>query len=138
MPRLDIIHQTVKNAIIKDGWTVTHDPYLIQYKEVKMFADLAAEKSFAAEREGQKIVVEIKSFVGASKLQDLKIALGQYDIYRSFLKALAPERKLYVAISEKAYQSFFSKEAIQLVIHTTVLPLIVVNLQREEIVRWIN
>ena len=138
MPRLDIIHHAVKNAIIKDGWTVTHDPYLIQYKEVKVYVDLAAEKSFAAEREGQKIVVEIKSFVGASKLQDLKIALGQYDIYRSFLKALSPERKLYVAIGEKAYKIFFSKEAIQLVINTTLLPLIVVNLEREEIVKWIN
>ncbi len=23
----DIIHEQVKNALIKDGWTITHDPF---------------------------------------------------------------------------------------------------------------
>src|SRR6185295_1000416 len=81
----------------------------IQYKELKLYADLAAEKTFAAERGGVRIVVEVKSFVGTSKLQDLKLALGQYDIYNSFLKVVAPERKLYVAISHAAYKGFFGK-----------------------------
>ena len=26
MPAKDIHHDTVKNALIKDGWTITHDP----------------------------------------------------------------------------------------------------------------
>jgi hypothetical protein len=29
----DIYHDTVKRALIKDGWTITHDP-LIKEKEV--------------------------------------------------------------------------------------------------------
>jgi hypothetical protein len=138
MPRLDIIHGAVKNALIKDGWTITHDPYTIQYKEMKLYADLAAERPIAAERDGVRIVVEIKSFIGASKLQDLKVALGQYDIYRSFLKIVAPDRKLYVAVSQDAYKEFFSKEAIQLIVENHPLPLIVVNLGKEEIEQWIN
>ena len=138
MPKLDIIHNAVKNALIKDGWTITHDPFTIQYKELKLYADLAAEKTFAAERGGVRIVVEVKSFVGTSKLQDLKLALGQYDIYNSFLKVVAPERKLYVAISHAAYKGFFGKEAIQLIVNTHQLPLIVVNLETEEIVQWVN
>ena len=138
MPKLDIIHNTVKNALIKDGWTITHDPFTIQYKELKLYADLGAERPFAAERHGLKIVVEVKSFVGTSKLQDLKLALGQYDIYRSLLNVVAPERKLCVAIGQSAYKGFFGKDAIQLIINTHQLPLIVVNLQTEEVVKWIN
>jgi XisH protein len=27
----DIYHEHVKEALIKDGWTVTHDPYLFRH-----------------------------------------------------------------------------------------------------------
>ncbi len=27
MPAKDIYHETVKNAMLKAGWTITHDPY---------------------------------------------------------------------------------------------------------------
>jgi hypothetical protein len=57
---------------------------------MKLYADLAAERPIAAERGGQKIVVEVKSFVGTSKLQDLKEALGQYDIYFYLLAETEP------------------------------------------------
>jgi hypothetical protein len=80
MPQLDIIHDFVKNALIKDGWLVT-EPYVIKYGKTTLYADLSAERIIGAERDGQKLVVEVKSFVGASKIQDLKEALGQYDIY---------------------------------------------------------
>ncbi|MBL7065471.1 MAG: hypothetical protein ISS49_14860 [Anaerolineae bacterium] len=30
MPRKDIFHTVVKRALVKDGWTVTHDPLHIE------------------------------------------------------------------------------------------------------------
>jgi len=137
MPRLDIIHDAVKTALIKDGWTIT-DPYVIQYQKTKLYADLGAERPIAAEREGQKLVIEVKSFIGASKIQDLKEALGQYDIYRYLLEATAPDRKLYVAVSTIAYNTFFNQDVIQLILNRHQLPLIVVNIEIEEITEWIN
>ncbi len=97
MPRLDIIHNAVKNALIKDGWLITDDPYVIQYRRTVLYADLGAERPIGVERDGQKLVVEVKSFVGASKIQDLKETLGQYDIYRYLLEETAPDRELYIA-----------------------------------------
>jgi hypothetical protein len=76
MPKLDIIHNAVKNALIKDGWMITNDPYVIQYRRTTLYADLGAERPIAVQRNGQKLVIEVKSFVGASKIQDLKEALG--------------------------------------------------------------
>ena len=65
-PAKDTYRHAVKNALLKDGWTITADPYFIQYEDAELYADLAAEKPIAAERQGQKIVVEIKSFSGRS------------------------------------------------------------------------
>ena len=83
-------------------------------------------------------MVEVKSFVGTSKLQDLKEALGQYDIYRYLLDVTAPERKLYLAISIIAYKSFFTQDVIQLIVNRHQLPLIVVDTELEEVRQWIN
>lgn len=138
MPKLDIIHNAVKNAIIKDGWIITDDPYLIQYRRTTLYADLGAERPIAVERSGQKLVIEVKSFIGASKIQDLKEALGQYDIYRYLLEETAPERKLYIAVSAIAYITFFTQDVIQLILSKHQLPLIVVDTEVEEIRQWIN
>ena len=62
MSARDTIHIPVKNALIKDGWNITADPFTIQYDDVTLSADLAAtEQPIGAERGERKIVVEIKS-----------------------------------------------------------------------------
>jgi hypothetical protein len=132
----DTIHDEVKNALIKDGWTITHDPYVIKYEEVVLFADLGAERVIGAERDGNKIVVEIKSFMDPSPIQDLKLALGQYDLYLGFLEILSPERKLYLAISKDTYEKLFKQKAIRLIIDRYQIPLIIVDAKKEEIVKW--
>ena len=45
MPKKDIYHDIVKEALIKDGWNVTHDPLtLLSKKEGGLQTDLGAEK----------------------------------------------------------------------------------------------
>ena len=63
MPARDIYHETVKNALIKDGWTITHDPLVLRWGTTDVYVGLGAEQLLAAEKRGQKIAVEIKSFV---------------------------------------------------------------------------
>ena len=46
---------------------ITDDPLKIEVGDVEMYIDLGAEQVLAAEREGEKIAVEIKSFIGTSK-----------------------------------------------------------------------
>lgn len=136
MARLDLIHHAVKDALIKDGWTITADPYIIQYGDVKLFADLAADKIIAAERAEQKIVVEVKSFAQASQIHELQTALGQYEIYRGFIEVIEPERKIYLAISEDVFEQFFSRSAIQFIVKRFQVSLIVVDVDKEEVVKW--
>jgi hypothetical protein len=138
MAAKDLIHNAVKNALIKDGWTITHDPFTITYGDDTVFADLAAERPFTAERDDEKIIVEVKSFVGRSAIQDFKTALGQYMLYLPALNELVPEYRLYIAISETAYDSDLQRDIIQLAVQTHHIPLIVVDITEEEIKQWIN
>ena len=76
MPAKDIYHDTVKLALQKDGWTITHDPLPLQIGKKRLSADLCAERLISAERGIHRIVVEVKSFVGRSDVKDLEQALG--------------------------------------------------------------
>lgn len=132
----DIIHVPVRNAIEKAGWTVTNDQYTVQFAEFTMIADLAAERVIAAQRGKDKIAVEIKSFVKRSAVQDVRDALGQYIMYRAYLAKVEPERKLYVATSTRAYHDIFSLKAVQFLVQEFTIPMIIVDIEREEIVVW--
>jgi len=72
MSRKDRFHQTVRTALEKQGWTITHDPLPLKVGTLKLEVDLGAEKLIAAEKENQKIAVEVKSFLRASKITDIK------------------------------------------------------------------
>jgi hypothetical protein len=83
-------------------------------------------------------VVEVKSFIGPSPIQDFRDALGQYKFYRILLAKTAPDYKLYLAISDVTYETDFQRKMIQFVVEHELLPLIVVDINSEEIVKWIN
>lgn len=71
-------------------------------------------------------------------MQDLKLALGKYELYKSYLKVLMPERKIFIAVDTDIFKDFFLKKAVQFIIEEKNLPLIVVDLLKEEITEWIN
>lgn len=136
MPRKDRIHDAVRNALIKDGWTITDDPYFLKYGDEDLFIDLAAERLLAAERAGQKIAVEIKSFIGRSPINDLENALGQYALYLSVLEEIEPERKLYLAIGKATYDELNQIKAFSLIVRRFQVALIVVEATLQEVLEW--
>ncbi|NCS09790.1 MAG: XisH protein [Microcystis aeruginosa G13-09] len=138
MPAKDIYHEAVKNALIKDGWSILAAPYKIKYKDAELFADLAAEKPLAAERNGRKIVVEIKSFLSPSPMRDFEIALGQYILYRNLISITEPEYQIYLAIKDSIYENFFQRESIQDIVKINQLLLLVVEMEKEKILQWID
>ncbi len=138
MPAKDRYHGAIKSALIKDNWAILADPYWIKYKDVDLYADLAAEKPIAIEREGQKIVVEIKSFVGRSLMTDFHLAIGQYNVYKMLIQETAPEYDLYLAIDDITYNNFFKREGIEFLVRSSQIKFFVVNIDEQEIVQWIS
>jgi hypothetical protein len=138
MPARDIYHNQLKLALIKDGWTVTHDPLRLSWGAKDMYVDLGAERLLAAEKGNERIAVEIKSFVGASDMQDLESALGQFILYRTVLAQRDPDRVLYLAVPEIAMQTVFDPPLGQLLLQNGIVRLIGFDPVAEEIVRWIS
>ena len=138
MPAKDFYHDTVCTALIKDGWTITNDPFKLRVGGRSVYVDLGAKKLFAAEKQGRKIAVEIKSFLDPSLVSELEKALGQYDLYYLIMEDEDPERVLYLAISQTVFAGFFSEEICQMVLRKKSINLIIFDSETEEIVQWID
>ncbi|MFY7801946.1 MAG: XisH family protein [Limnoraphis robusta] len=136
MAAKDIFHDSVRRALEKEGWKITDDPLFLRFGGVDMYIDLGAERLLAAERNGEKIAVEIKSFVGSSATTEFSTALGQFLKYQLALEEEQPDRLLYLAIPLDADSSFFSLELPRLLIQRYHVLLIVYEPENEVIIQW--
>jgi len=136
MSARDLFHHIVKNALEKAGWQITHDPYGLQADGFALAIDLGAERIIAAEQGETKIAVEIKSFLGPSKISEFYGALGQFITYRLALQTIEPKRILYLAIPENLYEKFFAASLIQEIIQQNAIYLITYEIDRENIAQW--
>jgi hypothetical protein len=137
MSAKDKFHQAVKTGLQKQGWTVTADPLELNYGDLTLLVDLAAERLLAATRQGEKIAVEVKSFLNPSAITDFHQALGQFLNYRLALRKVEPDRKLYLAVPEDTYRKFFQSEFAQDSVAEHNLFLIVYDPFNEVLTQWI-
>ncbi|GBF80453.1 XisH family protein [Aphanothece sacrum] len=137
MSAKDVVHEIVRDALEKDSWIITHDPFFLRVSEkIGIFIDLAASKLLIAEKETIKIAVEVKSFIGLSAVTDFHLAVGQFLNYRLALEEFEPDRILYLAIPDDIYQNFFKDSFIQKIIKNYSIKLIIVNPKKGEIILW--
>jgi hypothetical protein len=108
MTAKDIYHDTVKNALIKSGWHITHDPLVLKWGSKDLYVDLGAERLLAAEKSGQKIAVEVKSFVSQSEVDDLKTLSGSSSSITMSCFKSSPT-VFCILPSEKRYLKMYSR-----------------------------
>ncbi|MEW6130791.1 MAG: XisH family protein [Acidobacteriota bacterium] len=137
MPAKDIYHEKVKRALMKDGWTITHDPLKLKWGLKDMYVDLGAEQFFGAEKDSTRIAVEVKSFLSASSMNDLENAIGQYIVYHEVLCRIEPERALYLAVREETWQDVFEEPIGKLLLDTQHLRLLIFDEHEEVVLKWI-
>lgn len=138
MPRKDLYHDAVRRALEQDGWIITLDPYPLKFGEEDLYIDLGAKVPIGAEKEGCKIAVKIKSFLGKSSMTDLERALGQLTLYRFLLARKEPERMLYLALSETAHDAVLNTADARDLVADINIPLILFDADGEKITRWIE
>jgi XisH protein len=138
MPAKDLFHDTVKKALQKEGWLITDDPLHLKYGGLNLYVDLGAEKILAAEKAGQKIAVEIKSFAQLSPTNEFHKALGQFLGYRLVLKQQQPERFLYLAIPNEIYQGFLNFPYAKALSEEYQVKYLVYSVMQETIVKWLT
>jgi XisH protein len=132
----DLFHYAVRQALAKEQWIITEDPLKIKIGGVKLEIDLAAEKVVAAEKEGEKIAVEIKSFLNPSTITDFHAALGQFLNYRLALQMQESERTLFLAVPIDTWKSFFQEIFVKEAIQVYQIKVFVYNPVEEVIVLW--
>ena len=137
MPAEDIVHVPVRNALIKDGWRITAEPFTLILENQYLFADIGAERVTKA-GVVQAIVVEVKGFRQRSLMRALEEAWGQYSLYQKILRETHPDYKIYLALPQAQYQRLQNNPAFRLLLRTESLALIVVNIENEEVFTWIE
>jgi hypothetical protein len=136
MPAKDIFPEAVRKGLEKEGWVITDDPLKLQVGGVEMYVDLEAEKIIAAEKDGQKIAVEVKSIIDLSNIFGFHTAIEKFIDYRVALEEQYPDRTLYLAVPLATYQTFFSLQFIQTVVQRLKVKVIVYDPANEVIWQW--
>ena len=110
----------------------------MEIEEVTYNIDFGAEPLLGAEKEGAKIAVEVKSFVGPSTVNEFHKAVGQFNDYYVALEIEDPERVLFLAIPEDIWFRFFQKRLIQKSLERIAAKIVLYNPDNNEIVQWIK
>jgi len=137
MPARDAYHNNLINALVKDNWRITDDPFMMRWGTRDMYVDLGAYLLLAAEKEEVKIAIELKSFKSYSPMNDLENAVGQYIVYYDVLQKIAPERILYLAVDLETFEGIFSEPIGQLMLENNRIKLVIFNKNEEVIIKWI-
>jgi XisH protein len=135
----DIYHKNVKAALEKEGWKITDDPLHIDLEETFIEIDMAAEMVFAAQKENEKIAVEVKSFLGKSIISEFHTVIGQFADYRDALEEFEPDRVLYLALPKNIYHHpIFQGRFIQKRLKKENVKIILYDIQKEDTIQWIK
>ena len=134
----DLFHNTVKDALIQEGWQITHDPFPVNYGDVQMQIDLGAERIIAATKDQETIAVEVKSFINPSAISEFHTAVGQYLNYRRALRSQEPSRILYLAVPSQTYEDFFRLRFIEEGVREYQISLVIYDIEDRKILQWIK
>lgn len=135
----DKYHDIVRLALEKDGWLITHDPYKIMLGKRRGYIDLGAEKVLiAAEKESEKIAIEIKTFNTNSDLDAFENALGQFLLYWRALSIIEPDRILYLGMPKGFYLRFFDDPFFVETAQDFNVKMLIYNEQKAIIEQWIK
>ena len=134
----DRYHNLVKKALQNQDLLITNDPLYIPTFKRRLEVDLGAERLIGAEKDNEKIAVEIKSFLGLSEIHEFYKALGQFNYYQLALEDDQPDRVLYLAVPSDIYETLFTEPLTLKAIQRYQIKIIVYNIEDETIEKWIN
>lgn len=136
MPARDFFHNTVRLALEKDGWAVTHDPLFIEIEDFPFRRNPETEGMLAAEKGDRKMALEIKSFPDKSKIEDFYEVIGQFLFYNSVLKEKQEDVTLYLAVSRDVYDDFLTTEFVREIVKQRGVKQLIVDRKEENIWSW--
>jgi hypothetical protein len=139
LPKKDKFHETVKIALEKEYWHITNDPLFVPTKGGNnFFIDLGAERFIGAEKDGESIAVEIKSFSGNSPMYSFYEILGQFLVYKIALREQAKTWALFIAISDIGYKKLEESPILNTAMKEYELKFVIINALSQSVIEWKN
>lgn len=139
MPKRDKYHLAVREALEKDGWTITDDPLTVPTPGLEFHIDLGAVRDMiGAQKDGEQIAVEIKSLKNNSFFYDFHQALGQFMMYRLALKMAGKKHFLFLAIPNVIFVRLKRVEIYREAWKEYQVSLLTFNENKKKIIRWIR
>jgi hypothetical protein len=137
MPSYDQCHEQVMRALQKDGWQIDEQQVPIKLDRRKVFVDMRVGRVMNGSRQ-QMLLLEVKCFPDAKNTtQEIYTAIGQYILYRVMLRKVEFDVPLYLSIPENIFSDVFD-DSVRQAIQETQIKLVIVNLDEERIVQWIE
>jgi hypothetical protein len=128
-------HDQVKNALIKDGWRITHNALRLRRAQSELVS-LDVAPLLAAEKDERKIAVAINSFVGHAALADLQHALEQLRRSRTLLHTTVSDYAVYLAVRQAVYTALCATPTGTSLLERAHCSLLVFDPRTEVIVHW--
>lgn len=135
MPAIDECEPQVVNALRKAGWVVADKPYLLRVAEERnIYVDLRFRQLIDSQ---QMMIVEVKCFPAIrSLLDEFYRAFGQYLFYRTVIKLKQQDTRIYLSVPLSVYENLFGRLSVCTVIEDFDIKLIVIDMQKQEVVQW--
>ena len=124
----------LKNALIKDEWTITHAPLHIDYAGHEIACGLAAQKQ--SDNGDTHIAVQFADLSPSLPMDALCQAMGKYAIRDCILHSQEPTRALYMAVSRKMYELMMAEEIGEITLRTKGLRFLIFDGDLEIILHW--
>jgi hypothetical protein len=138
MSALDSCEPQIIRALEKEGWQIQQKPFVLRSNIRTVLADFSVKRSMNGSTE-QIVVLEVKCFTNPqSDLSEFYTAVGQYGLYREALNAIGLHYSLYLAIPDKAYERLTQDNFLEQTLKGFKVKMLLVDLESEEIVRWIR
>jgi hypothetical protein len=133
----DVCHEQIVRALEKAGWRLESTPFKLAFEARTVYVDVQMSRGVDGSRE-QIVLVEVKCFPDEhSTTRDLYTAIGQYLVYRAMLMELGMPYVLYLAVPDNSFEVVFDAIVMR-VIEETQIKIVVVNVNTEQVVRWIE
>jgi hypothetical protein len=133
MPAKDRYHDTVKRALVKDGWEITDEQITLPLDDRYLWVDIEAAK------EGSGIIlIEVKELDEVrSPVEAFALAIGKCVLYRIAIESSGIEAPLYLAVTQASFDNILSETIGQAARARISMSVLVFDAKREEIIRWI-
>ena len=135
MDRIEL-RVVIANALAKDGWTISHEPFLPPPLVHGDIENSVVERAILACRGGEKIALIPLEIDDSSDLDSVYEAIGGHALLRSLMTRSESDRLVYIAVSKEGASVILCRPSIMKALGDLQMPFVICDREKRRILRW--